>query len=227
MLYGSQTTVNRTASPVDKAYNYVLEAVVAGELAPGMHIASEAVAEALGISRMPVRDALRRLEGDGVVTIYANRGASVAKYSPEEIVELVDMRAVLEGLAARLALPNIGQSQIEELGFLRSRMERAAKDLSSWMARHDEFHNYLTSLAKRPLLLEKTERMRLMLRPYFRGYFSDSRELEILGLEHQRIIDAIAIGDPEKVERTVREHVAANVETVAQLSTSVNATTQG
>lgn len=64
----------RRLSPVDQAYNFILEGILSGEFAPGMRVPTEAVAETLGISRMPVRDALRRLEGDGAVTIFANRG---------------------------------------------------------------------------------------------------------------------------------------------------------
>src|SRR3569623_1822328 len=89
---------NKTLSPVEQAYNYILQGILSGELAPGMRVPSEAVAEALGISRMPVRDARRRLEGDGAVTIYANRGATVAEYSHDDVVQLIEMRAVLEGL---------------------------------------------------------------------------------------------------------------------------------
>ena len=76
-----KTTDDPTLSPVDRAYNYILEGIVSGTLEPGMRIPTELVGEELGVSRMPVRDALRRLEGDGVVTIFANRGASIAEYS--------------------------------------------------------------------------------------------------------------------------------------------------
>lgn len=209
------TTLGRRLSPVEQAYDYILEGILSGELAPGMRIPTEAVAETLGISRMPVRDALRRLEGDGAITIFANRGASVAEYSREEVIELIEMRAVLEALAARLALEKIGDGDIEELGHLKGRMERAANDLSRWISAHDDFHNYLTSISAKPLLMQQTQRMRLMLRPYFRRYYAESHEFEIAGLEHQKIIDAILQKDAEQLERTVRSHVRANVDKVA------------
>lgn len=205
----------KTLSPVEQAYHYILDGILSGELAPGMRVPTEAVAETLGISRMPVRDALRRLEGDGAVTIFANRGASVAEYSQSEVVELIEMRAVLEGLAARVALEHIGEAELDELTHLKRRMERAADDLARWMSCHDEFHNYLTSISARPLLMLQTERMRVMLRPYFRRYYAESHELEIVGLEHQKIIDAIVENDPEHLERTVRAHALANVDKIA------------
>jgi DNA-binding GntR family transcriptional regulator len=209
---------NRTLSPVEQAYNYILQGILSGELAPGMRVPSEAVAEALGISRMPVRDALRRLEGDGAITIFANRGATVAQYSRDEVIQLIEMRAVLEGLGARLALANIGVREMDEFRHLKVRMDRAADDLAEWIARHDAFHNYLTSLSKRPLLMRQTERIRMMLRPYFRRHHAERQELEIPGHEHQKIIDAVERGDPEEVEQTVRAHALANVEKIASLT---------
>src|SRR5258705_8401441 len=100
--------VDKTQSPVEQAYNHILQSILSGELTPGMRVPAEAVAETLGVSRMPVRDALRRLEGDGAVMIFTNRGASVAEFSQPEIVQLIEMRATLEALAARLALPRSG-----------------------------------------------------------------------------------------------------------------------
>ncbi|MGE3935905.1 MAG: GntR family transcriptional regulator [Rhodospirillaceae bacterium] len=207
--------MGQALSPVDQAYRYILDGILDGTLAPGMRIPTERVAETLGISRMPVRDALRRLEGDGAVVILANRGASIAAYTREQVVELMEMRGVLEALAARLALAGIGAGELDELDHLKRRMERSADDLGRWMQHHDDFHNYLSSLAHKPLLLLQTERMRLMLRPYFRRYYAESRELEIIGLEHGAIIDAIREDDPEHLERTVRAHAVANVAKVA------------
>jgi len=209
---------DKTQSPVEQAYSHILQSILSGDLTPGMRVPAEAVAEALGISRMPVRDALRRLEGDGAVMIFTNRGASVAQFSRHEIVQLIEMRATLEGLAARLALPQVGPNEIEELDQLKRRMEKCSDDLVRWMSCHDDFHNYLTSLSSRPLLLRQTERMRIMLRPYYREYFAKTRELEIFGLEHRKIIDAVRKGDPDRVEEIVRAHAMKNVDKVADLA---------
>ena len=214
----AQAVLDRTQSPVEQAYNYILQGILSGELMPGMRVPAEAVAEELGISRMPVRDALRRLEGDGAVTIFTNRGASVAQFSQMEIVQLIEMRAVLEGLAARLALQNIGKAEIEELEELKRRMERSSDNLVKWMFYHDDFHNYLTALSQRALLMRQTERMRVMLRPYYRQYYANTKELEIFGLEHRKIIEAIRKADPDKVESIVRSHALKNVKKVADLA---------
>ncbi|QFT48934.1 GntR family transcriptional regulator [Roseivivax sp. THAF30] len=210
--------LSKKMSPIERAYHYILEAILSGELVPGMRVATETVAEDLGISRMPVRDALRQLEGDGVVTIVANRGASVAEFTTEEVVELIEMRAVLEGLAARMALPIIGPTQIAELEHLLWRMDNVQEDLSAWITAHDEFHNYLTACCEKPLLIQEAQRMRLMLRPYFRKFYAESREFEIAGLEHRTIVDTVKIGDTEAVENVVRAHVRQNVDNIATLA---------
>ena len=210
--------MDKTQSPVEQAYHYILQSILSGELMPGMRVPAEAVADLLGISRMPVRDALRRLEGDGAVTIFANRGASVAEFTRDEVIQLIEMRAALEGLAARLALPNIGKHEIDELERLKQRMERTSDDLVRWMAYHDDFHNYLTGMSRRALLMRQTERMRIMSRPYYRQYYEKTQELEILGLEHRKIVEVIRKGDPDRVETIVRNHVLKNVEKVADLA---------
>ncbi|MBN9888000.1 GntR family transcriptional regulator [Salipiger abyssi] len=214
----TQRFINNKMSPVERAYHYILDAILSGELEPGMRVPTEALAENLGISRMPVRDALRQLEGDGAVTIIANRGASVAQYSSEEVVEIIEMRAVLEALAARLALPRMSATEISELEHLHWRMQNVSQDLTAWISAHDDFHNYLTACSKRPLLIQQSQRLRLMLRPYFRSYYAESKELEITGLEHQSLVDAVKAGDPEDLERKVRAHVRQNVETIAKLA---------
>jgi DNA-binding GntR family transcriptional regulator len=210
----------KTLSPVDQAYNYVLERVLSGELAPGMRVPADGIAEVLGISRMPVRDALRRLEGDGVVTIFANRGATVSEYSGDEIGQLIEMRAALEGLGARLALPQIGKPEVEELLHLQSRMNNAAADLGRWMMHHDNFHNFLTSLSGRPLLMRQTERMRMMLRPYFRRHHLQTGELEIPGHDHQKIVDAVLSRSADVIEQTVRDHAMATAQRLAKMNSS-------
>ena len=209
---------DKTLSPVDRAYNHILEGILSGSLVPGMRVRTEEVAESLGISRMPVRDALRRLQADGAVTIFANRGASVAAYSRDEVVQLIEMRAVLEGLAARTALPNFGEVERDELQHLKHRMDRSAGDLTRWIAYHDDFHNYITAVARRPLVQQQTERMRLMLRPYYQRYYAETRELEIFGLEHQKIVDAILMQDPNHLEQTVRAHAMKNIDKIAGLA---------
>lgn len=210
--------IDKVMTPHDQAYGYIVNGILSGEFTAGTRIPAESVAEALGISRTPVREALKSLAGNGLVTIFANRGAAIVKYSRSEVTQLIEMRSVLEGLAAKLALPFIGAAEIDELLHLKSRMEREAGVLSKWMAAHDAFHNYLTSLCQRPLLTIETEKMRFMLLPYYRKFYSQSNEMEIFGLEHEKLLSAIELKDATLLEQIVRNHVTANVQRVADFA---------
>src|SRR5262249_37557847 len=201
-----RTPAANTLSPVERAYNNILDSILSGEFAPGARIPAESVAAGLGISRMPVRDALRRLEADGAVTTFATRGASVAKYSDDGIVQLVEMAAVLEGLIARHALARFGEAELDDLEELKRRMDRSTGNTVRWLACHDEFHDYVTSLSGKPLLAQQIERIRVMLWPYQRRNRLETHQLELLGPQHQKIIGAIRAKEPDRVEQTVRRH---------------------
>jgi DNA-binding GntR family transcriptional regulator len=207
-----RTPAANSLSPIERAYNNILDSILSGEFAPGARIPAETIAASLGISRMPVRDALRRLEADGAVTTFANRGASVAKYSDDGIVQLVEMGAVLEGLAARHALAHFGESEVDDLEEIKRRMDRSTANPIRWLALHDEFHGYVASLSGKPLLTQQIERIRVMLWPYQRRSRIEMNQLELLGPQHQKIIGAIRAKDPDRVEQTVRRHVLKGID---------------
>jgi DNA-binding GntR family transcriptional regulator len=93
--------MQRRRSATDEAYDHLHEMVRTGRLPGGTHVTNEAVAQALGISRIPVREAMRQLATEGFLTIRSNGGATVTSLSPDEVLDLYEMRAVLEGLAFR------------------------------------------------------------------------------------------------------------------------------
>src|SRR5262249_12896135 len=97
-------------------------------------------------------------------------------------------------------------------------MDKSRNDLTRWTSYHDDFHNYLTSLSNRPLLMQQTKRIRLMLRPYFGRYFANTNETEIPGLEHQRIIESIIEKNQDELERVVRAHAQINMFKVASFA---------
>src|SRR3972149_173280 len=127
----------------------------AGRLAPrpwalaevGGRLTPEDMAPEIGMSRMPVREALRRLATEGLVLLRPNRGCIVAGLTLDEIFETFEMRSVLEGLAVRLAMPRVNADVIEELEVLLDRMERAGtRGGSNWIMRHQEFPSHICAL---------------------------------------------------------------------------------
>src|SRR5277367_3122292 len=108
-------------SAQQQAYLYLREQIQAGRLKGGMRVKPEDIASEIGTSRMPVREAIRQLDTEGLLTIRPNRGAIVTILSPENLSELFEMRAVLEGLCARRAAATFDEDAADELTLLLNR----------------------------------------------------------------------------------------------------------
>lgn len=197
------------------AYLHIRDAIVGGYMPAGAKVRPEAIAELLGISRMPVRDAIYQLDAEGYLQLIANRGATVRGYTGAEIIDLSEMRALLEGYAARLAIDVVTDDDIAKLEYLLDRSRSSEKDYRKFLERHDEFHLYLYELSGRTHLVKEITRLRMLHRPYLLAYSLRKKEQEMLGFEHDLIMDELRRRDPEGVDRTVRAHVTRNAENVA------------
>lgn len=198
-----------------QAYIHLQDQIVSGALAGGTPLRAETIAQELGISRMPVREALRQLDAEGYVTIRPNRGAVVTNRTPEEVIELFEMRAVLEGLAVRGAVKNATPEAIEDLELFLQRLRRLEAQSALWVERHDEFHDLLCRMSGRPRLCAEIQRLRLAVRPYLRLYTKLHSRPEIPGFEHDVIVAAMKKSNPDRAERAIREHVMVNAEAIA------------
>ncbi len=108
----------------DVAYNYIRKKILCGEYPPGHALMTEMLASEIGVSRTPVRDALRKLETDGLVIIQPHLGASVKKMEVKEFAEMCDLRLALESHAAGLAASNRTEADLREIGFALEAMRR-------------------------------------------------------------------------------------------------------
>jgi DNA-binding GntR family transcriptional regulator len=201
----------------DICYAHLRGAILSGALRGGDRILTEAVAAELGLSRMPVREALRQLDAEGLVVIRPNRGAIVASPSVDELSELLEMRAVLEGLAARHAAGRLGAADIDELDALVAGMRRASADPNRWVVQHERFHDALLDLSGRPRLAAEVRRLRARLLPYIQAYARSQPEPETLGHEHEVIVDALRDRDAARAERQVAAHAVANARSILAL----------
>lgn len=189
---------------------------MSGVLAGGTRLIPEAIAAELGISRMPVREAIRQLDAEGYVTIRPNRGAVVTSRTAREVTELFEIRAALEGAALRLGTANAGPEALADLDVELKRLRNVSTDHASWHERHDDFHDHLCRTSGRPQLEAECRRYRLAVQPYLRLYLKSGRRLEQPGFEHEHLIDALRSGDGELAERMARGHIMANAEAIAQ-----------
>lgn len=138
------------AEAVDKAYIAIRDGIMSGVYAAGAHLTAQDLASATGLSRTPVREAMRRLHAEGLIKFIAHRGAFVRHLDEDEIYRIYDLIVLLESYAAEAAARNITSTQIEELDGLVARMEemveigKSAKDLAEYNSR---FHRLIVSAA--------------------------------------------------------------------------------
>jgi DNA-binding GntR family transcriptional regulator len=193
----------------DQVKDRLLQAILEGRYPPGARIVETRVARELGTSQAPVREALRDLEGLGVVETTAFRGARVRRPSTDELLEAFAIRSELESLGARLAIPNLTDHDLAELAGYVGEMQAAADsgDIHREATADAAFHGRIIELAGNATL----SRVWRTLEPFSRTYItldapgSDRRRIADL---HQPILDALAKRDATVVTVVLHQHFA-------------------
>lgn len=191
----------------EEAYRHVLKGIRTGRLPPGTRLIPEDIANEIGMSRMPVREAFRRLSTEGLVLIRPNRGCVVAGLTVDEMVEVFEIRSVLEGLAVRLAMPRLDAEAFAELDRLLSRMGLDGRGDHDWVTRHREFHEYLCSFSQRPKLMRQIAGLHVTIEPYVRIWLHHADKPLSAEEEHRVLIDALRSGDAAAAEAAMRKHI--------------------
>ena len=203
----------------EEAYLYLHKALRLGRYKAGERLIPEDIAAEIGMSRMPVREAFRRLAADGLVTLRPNRGCVVAGLTLDELNEAFEIRSVLEGLAVRLAMPKLTEEHFEEMDRLLLRMERAGEAGSSdWVLRHQEFHAYIYGLSGRPKLIRQIAALHVAIEPYMRIWFDYVEKPLSAREEHQKLLAALKSGDVAEAEREMEDHVLDTASLLAEFA---------
>ncbi|MFM6980930.1 MAG: GntR family transcriptional regulator [Micrococcales bacterium] len=182
--------------------------ILSGRLAPGERIVQEDLAEKFGASRQPVRDALRLLEGDGLVTLKANSGAWVSKLSESECEEAYLVRERLEPLLLSKSIKNLTATQMQRLSKLVVEIENT-KDIESFLRLDREFHLLSYAGANDGMLKEFVERIWNTTQHYRRAFANLNRDghSEVTHLEHKLILDGILRKDAEQAGLALEGHI--------------------
>jgi len=188
--------------------------ILAGELAAGAKLNEAAIAEKLGVSRGPVREAFRALEESGLVRLEKNRGVFVRQISIEEADEIYEVRALLDEWAGRTLARGATPEQVRALGALVERMSKAAAkdDVDLYYHLNLELHDTLVAYAGNNKLLETYRRLVKELSLFRREALAQGGTMPVSTREHRDIIDRIAAGDVEGAGRALRAHVNASRE---------------
>ena len=197
------------ASLKDKAHRAIKEAILSLRFEPGMPLVESDLAQQLGISKTPVRDALQELEREGFVTRILFKGTYVTDVTMKDVTEVFQLRAVLEGLAARLAAPLFTAAELDEITSHLDASERAlaAGDLATCSQRGQKLHHAIVGKANNQRLVlinrnldEHVQRFRAM-SDRITGRLGKSVQ------EHRRVLAALRERDGERAEQAMRQHL--------------------
>jgi DNA-binding GntR family transcriptional regulator len=205
--------VTRSLTSAERALQALRELILGGELAPGSRLGEVELAERLGVSRTPVREALSRLAAEGLVEVVANRGARVATWTVAELEGVFDLRASLEPQLTGFAVPNAAAADVAELDDLAHRMVEVGspgprQDLDALVPLNRAFHDRLIALADHPTLA--TALAAAIHPPIVRRNFHAYDEASLrrsLG-HHLEIVAAVRAGDPVWAQAVMTAHIS-------------------
>lgn len=205
---------DKQGNAADQAYAYVRERVVSGDFEAGRRLTEWQIADALGTSRTPVREAMRRLVGDGILRFQPNYGTFVGSYSAKEIGELFELRALLESEVASAAARGISREQIGQLQALQDRIEERGLDLERRNIErigglNREFHRIIAEASDNPRMVAMlTNAIEApVVQQTFRRYSTE--QLQRSFHHHRELIDAFGARDTAWARDAMSCHVRA------------------
>jgi len=185
------------------------EAIIQGVLKPGGRLMEIQLAEEMGVSRTPVREAIRKLELEGLVAMVPRKGAYVASLSMKDIIEVFEIRGALEGLAASLAAERITDADLESLErFLRRNYESVeTADLSLMVEVDTDFHSQLYKASRNERLYQIISNLREQIQRFRKTSLSLPGRMKAALDEHKMIVEAISARDGSLSRRLSEEHI--------------------
>lgn len=189
-------------------YDTIRESILNGHYPPGHRLIADDLAKELGVSRMPIREALHRLEVSGLVMMLPHRGAIVSEFSEPDIIEVYHIRAVLDGLAARLAAPNLSDADFKQLDTHLKEMEKkiSAGDTEAFLRANREFHTVVWKAARASRLQELLENLYDTSQPFRNTSLQLPGRAEQILEEHRQIADALKQRDAVTAEKYANAH---------------------
>ncbi|MBQ2160340.1 MAG: GntR family transcriptional regulator [Firmicutes bacterium] len=205
-------------------YEELKRQIMVGEIAPGTRMMEVELAEEMGVSRTPVREAIRKLEKEGLVTIEPRRGAYASDISAKEMVDILEVRQDLEGMAAGIAAQKIteeGKTELTEIA--RRYRESVEKGDVDEIIRNDEaFHKYIVGLSGNKTLIKMVSQVQELALRFRYIYYEDFSRFQNQPTEHQAIVDAIISGNFNSARVNAEQHLASLKEFVMKEGSNLN-----
>ena len=193
----------------DVVFNTLRQAILRGEMEPGERLMEIQLADKLGVSRTPIREAIRKLELEGLVIMIPRKGAEVAHITEKDMRDVLEVRAALEELAATLACRNVTPERIEELKMANKRFEAAiiSKDVVAIVDADVNFHDIIYAMTDNQRLIQIINNLREQMYRYRVEYLKEEQTRNLLVSEHEELVKAIREGDVQKAQDISFHHL--------------------
>ena len=202
----------------DVVFNTLREAILKGELEPGERLMEIALAQKLGVSRTPIREAIRKLELEGLVVMAPRKGAEVAEITVDDLTDVLEVRKNLEELAVELSCKKSTEEDINEMKECHENFKRAlSSDDLTVMAEADvSFHDVIYRTTGNKRLIQILNNLREQMYRYRLEYIKDEDKRKVLVEEHMILVDAITNRNVEKAKRAIQMHINNQEKTIIE-----------
>ena len=193
----------------DVVFQTLRQAILKGELQPGERLMEIKLAERLGVSRTPIREAIRKLELEGLVVMIPRKGAAVANITEKDTKDVLEVRRTLEMFAVEVACDRITPEQLEQLKEAAKAFEASngSMDLIRIAETDMHFHEIIYEATHNERLVQMLNNLRENMYRYRIEYLKDPNYYNSLVAEHQEILDAVENGDKERARVCMRDHI--------------------
>lgn len=198
-----------SSSQAERLSSIIEEEILTLKIKPGDRLDEARLAERYGTSRTPVREALRQLSAYGLIELRPHKGAVVVKLGIDQLVEIMEVVAELEGACGRLAAKSYRKRDLEAIGSTLSACQQyaAANDFQSYKLANEAFHDAISQASGNSCLINLTRRMRRRVAAYRRVQFEQVNRIKSSAAEHARVAQAIQDGRAEEADRLLQLHM--------------------
>lgn len=193
----------------DVVFNTLRQAILTGELKPGERLMEIHLANRLGVSRTPIREAIRKLELEGLVTMIPRRGAEVAQITEKSLQDVLEVRRTLDALSVELACERIAEEELFQLEAACKKVEEAIadKDLKKIAQADVAFHDIIVKATRNTRLVQMVNNLSEQMYRYRFEYIKDESKHQSLMEEHRIICESLKCGDKETASKTAKLHI--------------------
>jgi len=218
MDLGLKVTLNEYLPLRDVVFNTLRKAILKGELAPGERLTEKRLAEKMGVSRTPIREAIRKLELEELVIMVPRKGAEVARITEQNIRDVLEVREALEGLAVDIACQTMTEEEKKNMQIANEAFKLAAESgVQKEIAKKDiEFHEIIYKASKNRKLIQMISNLREQMYRFRVEYIEEIVDYSGLVYEHDQMCQSIMAKDGKRARSIVAEHIRAQEEVVTK-----------